>query len=218
MISRDVLERYGMPLTSLLLAILLWFYVVSQKEMEWPFSIPVSVVVSSTELDGWAEPAHVSVVVKGPRRVLERIPDQEMEIRLVVIEKKPGESTRGLLPSMVTGLPSGVQIMRMEPAEVRVAIRPLVEESFKVTPQFSSGSDPSFVVSDVKVEPRSIKLRSRAERLREVDDIMTELIPMPSSAGEQSVMAAVAVPEGTKAFPQAVRVTFSVTKSDSPAR
>ena len=133
--DRRTVERFALPVISVVTAFLLWVYVVGQKEMEWAFSLPVTVDVTSEDVRAASTPDHVSVILKGPRRVLDGIPGETIAIRMVLIDDQPGEYLRNILPSMVLGLPSAVQIIRIEPAEVRVRLDEIIEIRNRVLPR-----------------------------------------------------------------------------------
>lgn len=211
MISLRVVEKYAMPVVSLLIAILLWFYVVGQKELEWTFSVPVSAVVESDEVTAWTEPRHVSVLVKGPRRKLEEIGAQKMNVRLVLVETEPGESMRNILPSMVRDLPPGTEILRIEPAEVRVMIREILQVPYKVAPKIRVAGD-TVEISDVTVEPKIVMLYGTREQLEQIGEnqIATEMIEARSDVGTWAAMAGVSVPSGIRVQPQTVKITYTI--------
>jgi YbbR domain-containing protein len=209
-LTRRELERYALPLTSLFVAILLWFYVVGQKEKEWTFSVPVSVKVSSNEVSGWATPDKVSVLLKGPQRIVDRVASDQMLVRMVLAENQAGTYTRAILPSMVDGIPDGLEVLRIEPAEVRVDIRPLEEIRYRIVPQIRS-SDTAFVLGGViEVEPRYAELRGTSNVLRDVTEVRTEVLEVGGPAGRHKAVLRLLEPDGAKVFPVSASVVYDV--------
>lgn len=209
--TRRTIEQFGLPVISVVMAFLLWVYVVGQKEMEWTFSLPVSVNVHSNDVLAAAQPEHVSVILSGPRRELDRIPGETIAVRLVLIDDQPGEYVRGILPSMVTGLPSGVRIIRIEPSEVRVKLDEIVEVRNRVIPKFRAPADTRYVVTgEVEVSPRTVDLRGTREALGRIDGVATDSIPVEGPPGKRSLFVGIDVPGNVKALPQTVSVSYEI--------
>jgi YbbR domain-containing protein len=210
-VTRRELERYALPLASLAVAILLWFYVVGQKEKEWTFSVPVSVKVSSHEVSGWATPDKVSVLLKGPQRIIDRVTSDRMLVRMVLAENEAGTYTRAILPSMVDGIPQGLEVLRIEPAEVRVDIRPIEEIRYRIQPQFRPSADGEFVPGAIiEVEPRYAELRGTSNVLRDVTQVQTEVLEVAGPAGRKRTILRLIEPEGAKVFPVSATVVYDV--------
>lgn len=211
MISRRLLTIYILPLVSLLLAVLLWYYVVGQKEREWTFNVPVFVLVASPDVAGWSTPEKVSVVLRGPQRIIDQMEAEKLLVRLVLAENQPGEFTRSIGPSMVAGLPSGVEIIRIEPSEVRIEIRPLVEIRYKISPNLRPAADGAFRIREViDIEPRFAELRGTRNALRDLADVATEPITAAGPPGRRSVEVRLIAPPGTRIHPQTATVTYLV--------
>jgi YbbR domain-containing protein len=211
MISRRHLTLFILPLVSLLLSILLWYHVVGQKEREWTFSVPIFVRVPSSDVSGWAMPEKVSVVLRGPQRIIDGMAPDDLLVRLVLAENQPGEFTRAVIPSMIAGKPGGVEIVRIEPAEVRIEIRPLIETRFKVAPVLRASPDGLFRPGAiVDLEPRFAELRGTRQALKDITEIATEPIIVSGPPGRRSSQARLVVPSGVRVHPLAATVTYQV--------
>ncbi len=212
--NRRLAEAWGLPLVSLALAVGLWVYVVGQKEREWTYAVPVYVRVGSPDIAGWSMPEKVNVQLKGPQRLLDRITGEDLVVRMTLAENQAGQYTRGVQPSMLSGIPQGVEIVRIEPAEVRVEIRPLLEIRYRVAPQFRDGSDSAFRLGEIlDVEPRYAELRGVREVLQGVTEVKTEPVDVAGPAGPKTVMMRLVEPEGARVFPTSVKVTYTVAAS-----
>lgn len=217
MIGRRGLTFGLLPFVSLALSILLWYHVVGQKEREWTFSVPVFVRVQSAAVAGWSMPEKVSVVLRGPQRIIDGLAPDDLLVRLVLAEDQPGEFTRALIPPMVAGKPGGVEIVRIEPAEVRVEIRPLVETRFRVAPVLRPSPDGVFRPGEmVEFEPRFVELRGTRQALHDIVEVATEPIFVSGPPGRREVEARLVVPSGVRVHPSTVSVTFQVETAEAP--
>lgn len=216
MSRRGGFESWGAPALSLAIAVLLWYYVVGQKEREWMFAVPVQVHVSSSEVAGWSTPEKISVLLQGPQRLLDRLQSDSLAVRLVLAETQSGQYTRGVLPSMIAGVPPGVRIVRLEPAEVRVDIRPLLELRYRVVPQVRSSADGRFaIMGPVETDPKYVELRGTGNVLQDVTEVRTEIIEASGPPGPRRSIVSLIAPPGTRVLPQAVTVSYIVTEAAS---
>ncbi len=217
MSRRPLLETWGTPAVSLVMAVLLWYYVVGQKEREWTFAVPVQVHMASSEVAGWSTPEKISVLLQGPQRLLDRLQSDSLAVRLVLPETQAGQYTRSVLPSMIAGVPPGVQIVRLEPAEVRVEIRPLLELRYRVIPQVRGSVDGRYAVSGaVDAEPRYVELRGTGNVLQDVTEVRTEVVEVTGPPGRRTSIVGLVAPRGARVLPQAVTLTYTVVPVASP--
>lgn len=206
-----LVNRYGPVVFSLVIALFLWIYVVGQKEREWTFSVPVQVHVSSTDVAGWSSPEKVSVLLSGPQRLLDRLQSDSLAVRLVLAEIQSGQYTRAVLPSMIDGVPIGVQILRIEPAEVRVDIRPLLELRYRVRPQVRDSADGRFaVVGTVEVQPSHVEMRGPGNVFEDVSEMRTEPLEVSGPVGVHTSIVGLVAPRGAHVMPQTVTLTYTV--------
>jgi len=217
---RRSIEIYGMPVISILLALFLWFFVANQKIKSWTYPVEVYVKTASSDISGWSIPEKVYIELKGPSRVLDRITNENLGLKIALAEIQAGQYTRSIQQSMISGVPNGVEIVKIDPAEVRIELRPLIEIRYRVAPQFASLSDSSLELGQiVDVDPRYVELRGMRELLQDITEIQTEPIEIEKRIGKHEANVSLIVPKETRVFPQTVRVSYEViSKKDSEGR
>jgi len=197
---------------ALSLAVLLWLYVVGQKEREWSYPALVSLRLASSEVTGRALPEKVSLIVKGPRRAVDQMQGNRRVVRLVVNEIVAGEYTRSLLPSMVNDddLPPGVEIVRIEPSEVTVELKAAAIRHFKVVARVVEADSAVRLAGLPLVQPEYVELRGAGNLDPAITEIATRPIEVTGPPGVKSVDVELDPPSGVSVLPPRVMVSFTV--------
>lgn len=210
--SRKRMEHVIYAVIALSFAVLLWLHVVGQKEREWSYPALVSLRLVSNEVTGRVLPEKVSLIVKGPRRVVDEMQDNRLVVRLAVNETGPGEYTRTLLPSMVDDdeLPPGVEIVRIEPSEVTVELKAAAIRHLKVVPRMVDEDSTVRLFGAALAQPEYVELRGGGNLDPALVEIATRPIAVSGPAGARSVDVELDPPPGVSVNPPRVMVSFSV--------
>jgi len=110
-------RNWAIWLFALLIAVVLWYYVVTQGNLTRMLQVPVEVTGVSAKMIARAEPASVSVTVTGPRETVETITVYDVRVRAPLASRDPGSY---LTPLRVT-VPRGLSA-RVAPQSVRVLV------------------------------------------------------------------------------------------------
>ena len=112
---------------------------------------------------------------------------------------------------MVLGLPSAVQIIRIEPAEVRVRLDEIIEIRNRVLPRFKAPEDTMlYVTGSVEVLPKTVDLRGTRDDVGAIEGIVTDSIAVAGPPGTKSILVDLVVPGNVTAKPGKVTVTYEV--------
>ncbi|MBL4888983.1 MAG: hypothetical protein JKX97_03040 [Candidatus Lindowbacteria bacterium] len=208
-------EQWLMAAISLLLALLLWVYVVGQKSREWPYAVRVELKLASSEIQGKTTPSKVTLHLKGPRRTLDRISPNDLRVRLDLATREPGEHARIINPDMVIGIPPRTEIVRIEPSEVRVELQPVRSKRVPVVSRLRVVIDTTMVLrGGFTVEPSRVEVRGTPSRLSRVSEVVTEEGKLEGKPGIWSEKMKIEVPEGIRVYPPFVDVGYEVKRVD----
>ncbi|RMH55687.1 MAG: hypothetical protein D6679_11110 [Candidatus Hydrogenedentota bacterium] len=210
------IQNLVLALVSLFSAGLLWVYVVGQRESEWSFQIPVNVRLETSDLRGEAFPRTVAVLLRGPRRLLASERLKNLEVKLVLAESKPGEYTRALVPSLVAGIPPGLEIVRIDPSEVRVKTEPLFTREVRVKPRLGALPDTMAIAGKIILEPTRVRLKGTKEELKGIREVLTKPITVAGGPGKKGIAVGVVAPGKSSAYPPYVTATFELETRDTP--
>lgn len=206
-----ILHNWPMKLAALLLALLLYARVQTQRVIAREFPVPVEVVLpSSRGLAAPVPPVRVTVSARGsellamrslPTIVTRQIPDTFSGAEWVV----------QLQPSDVR-IPSGldVTVTNVAPAEIRVTLHPVAVRTVRVVPRIRLVPDSGLVLSSApQAAPASVRLIGATAALATVESVTTVPVEVRGVAGPFLHAAAIdttALP-GVRADP--ARVTIS---------
>ncbi|HOE16529.1 MAG TPA: CdaR family protein [Syntrophorhabdaceae bacterium] len=132
LLRKYVLNDMKLKLLSLVLAVLLWFAVSYIGESKMNFSVPVSVsrpgdayIVTSLDSED------VLVTINGPVSTLKNMKTRDINVPLNLSNLKEGRHTFNLLKENIQ-VPKGVQVERIEPDSLTVAIDSVTEKRLKI--------------------------------------------------------------------------------------
>lgn len=204
-------ERSVLAGVSLLLSIFLWFYVVGHKEREWSYAVPVDVALEAPDATSVVTPSKVSVRFKGSRRAIDEIDIGKLRINLDLAEREPGEYTRSIKPEMLVGVTGRLEIVRMEPSEVRIEIQQMRSARVPVKALLRIITDPGFAVKEpVKIDPAYVQVTGAPSELISIAEVVTEDKQISSRLGIWNERLRILPPKGTSVYPLFVDVTYEV--------
>ena len=126
--ARDILFRnFGWKLLSLALAIVIWLTVktisAEQGQAEKMYvNLPILIVSGTADVRTFAvEPVFVRVTLKGQPEVINKL--NEREIR-VLVDITSADVTHQFRQRVDVAIPSGLTVVRIEPAEVQITPPP----------------------------------------------------------------------------------------------
>lgn len=213
-------EKLMMAFISVGLAMLLWWYVVGQKEGEWSYTVPVTVDVQAEMLTGAATPEKVTVTLRGPQRILDDLQYDKFSVRLVIGDRDPGEYTRNLIPSMVIGVPSTVEILRIEPTEATVRVQELLVRSLPVQIDASLSSELAerYTLEKVAVSPASVDVTGVQESLAGLTRIPTVEVIVEEPSEDGVTPARLLPPPGVEVSPAHVSLSYRTKPIERDAK
>lgn len=188
---------------SLLLAVLLWLYVGGERIEERTYFVHVRVGLPSEDLAYTVEPPRVAVTLRGAARLLDAIaPERDLLCRLSIASADPGAYSRPVDAQAIEGEPKGIEVLRIEPSEVKVVVRETVRAMRPVRLSVEDETPPGAVSNAYRVEPAEVEVRAPRRVLEEIPFVPTEPFPAAEAAPNRSVP--LLLPPGARATPETV--------------
>lgn len=168
----------GLKLLSLLLAFIL--FLISRQ----PFSDMrlVGVPVEFTGLQQGMEivgdenvTPTVSVRLRGPRDVVRGLLPNQLAVTANLSNKEPGERVVQLKPQNVL-VPDGIEVMQIEPANIRLQLEHTSQKMVQVEPQFLGTPPDNFEIYQVQIEPPLLGIEGPQSYLANLTQVKTESI------------------------------------------
>ncbi len=159
---------------SVIMAIVLWYFVNSESNLTLVgFSAPIEVTdLAKDKVLTWQSHRQAHVTVKGPSFLVSKLSSAPPLVR-IRLPKDVDNRYIAPLPRSELDLPPSVQIVSIEPAEVKFTFDKLVKKKVPVVvPRIGALGD-SYVVRDVNISPSEIEISGPDGELAGVTSVET---------------------------------------------
>jgi len=122
---RRLLDHWQLKVLSVVFAVALWLFVVSEDKVETVFaaSIEFREIPSGLEV-ARMDAETVEVRVRGLRSLISRVRERDLRVTVDLEGAHPGETVLRLLPEQIR-VPRGVEVLRLTPSRLRVVLKPV---------------------------------------------------------------------------------------------
>jgi YbbR domain-containing protein len=172
MIWRDlILKNWSLKLMSLMVAILLWTFVVGQEKAEIGVSIPIEIVNLPPDLVIANDiPTSVELRVYGLRSIIKGVISRNMTKVIDLGNASPGVVTIHLTPEDFS-LPGGVRVTRIKPSTIELDIQPLLRKTIRVKPVILGAVADGYEVEKVEVTPAETAISGPIKEIKDIEEI-----------------------------------------------
>ena len=172
--QRTVVQNFGLKLTSLLLAVGLWFVVARDPIAEVEMNVPIEFhnLPENLEIDS-ANYTQAQIRVRGPERVIHRLQMSDVRAQINLANVSPGERTFDLTPRQVH-VPQDLEVVQVIPTQFQLSFDTrttrTVEVRARVIGTFAGGMRVAQVIAD----PSSIMITGPRRRVEAVESATTD--------------------------------------------
>jgi len=191
------IENKGLKLLALLIAFFL--FVISRQPVREVLlvSVPIEFRGMSAGLEISSEVAHtVSVRLRGPRDVVRNIMPNQIAVIADLSHREPGERIVQLKPDDVSR-PSEIEVLRIEPASIKLRLEPTVRRQIPVAPQFLGRVAEGYEVYSTTADPPVVEIEGPESHINQVGRAMTESIQLDGRSASFKVPVDVDIPDHT---------------------
>lgn len=167
-------ENWGIKLTSLALALILWFNITSKGKMEIALTVPLELknIPAGMAVVGDV-PGYVEVRLQGQERVLRDIStDKEVSGALDLSLARNGENTVRVSPDDITR-PSGITVTHLSPYEIKVRLEPILRRTVRLIPALHGVPARGYRVANTVVRPARIAIEGPAGVVKSLTALQT---------------------------------------------
>jgi YbbR domain-containing protein len=199
---------------SLILAVVLWFFVKSKSGGEMALVVPLEffhtpegLMVTQVNADA------ITVRISGSLAQLEPATLTKAKARIDLARARLGVNTFDLLPDNFT-FPPGLKITQISPSSINVELDRIIDKVVPVRAILRGRPAPGCRLAAVMVDPPSIRLRGQSSQLGGIKEVLTEEIDI-SGAREtvtREVPLRLAGPRMQEGARDMVTVTVTVRK------
>lgn len=174
-----VTENIGLKLISLLLAIML-FGISRQPVSEVTLvNVPLELrgLQSGLEISGDVPLTTVSVRLRGPQNIIRTTTASQIGVVADLSHKGPGERVVQLDPADVSR-PDNVEVLRIEPSNIRLLIEQTIHKAVPVQPQYIGKVMEGYEVRGFPAQPATIEIAGPQSHVAAITHASTESIQL----------------------------------------
>jgi len=185
---RDFFRNYifnnlWLKLVALGLAFLLWWAVGHDPTVEAVVTAPLEFHHAPENLEMSVEgPTQVRVRVLGPERTVRRLTPADVQATVDLTGARAGERTFDVTSKQVH-LPDGLQVVEIEPSQVRITFDRSATRSVEVRPRVIGSLVSGYRIANVSADPDKINIIGPQHRIDEVTDAITDPVDASGVVG-----------------------------------
>ena len=178
-----------MKLISILLAVILWYFVVSERSGETTISIPLDFQNIPTSLIIMKNPVEsINVRIGGPATLLRGLSPKDVKAIIDLSNAKPGLAEFAIQAEQIT-LPRGLRVTMISPASIMLRLEGLLSKKLPVEAILIGKPSEGFKIMGVSIDPPVVEIVGAQNELKGLKSISTEEIDI-SGLNKDSVRKA----------------------------
>jgi YbbR domain-containing protein len=213
---RIFLENWPIKLASLVLAVILWFYVTSKGKTEMSLTVPLELrnVPQGMVVVGDV-PGTIELRLQGQERALRDIAAGKKVVGTVDLGRgKEGGNTFPLSPDDIRK-PAGVLVTHLDPFEIAVKLDRLDRKSLRLKPVVTGRPAPGYRVKSISMNPLRVTLEGPAGAIGSFSSLKT--LPVDLSGMRESTTVEARIDfqgNPVKVLEQDISVTITLQKEN----
>ena len=167
-------KNLSLKLISILLAFILWYFVVSERSGEIAITIPLdfrNIPISLIIIKNPEE--SINVRISGPATLLRGLSPKNVKAIIDLSNAKPGVAKFAIQPEQIT-LPRGLRVTMVSPASIMLRFDRLVKKSLPVEAILVGKPFEGFKLTGVGIDPSAVEIVGAQNELRGLKRISTE--------------------------------------------
>jgi YbbR domain-containing protein len=174
-----LLRNWHLKLISLVLATVLWAQVTRTPTSETGVSVPLEYQNIPPKMEVYGDTTNrVEVRLRGPSSLLRAVSAQDVSLSIDMEKMATGqEKVVPLTPDLVHA-PFGVEVVRVNPARVRLTVETTREKLARVLPILNGFVRNGFEVERTTITPESVTIEGPESHVQEVETVSTTPISL----------------------------------------
>jgi len=164
-----------LKITSLVLAVMLWFFVVSKGRSVIVMDVPIGFKDIPANLEVVDSPKTIGVTIEGQERLLKKLRPEDVRAIINLSNIKKGRTFIPVMPENIT-LPRTLTINEISPQTIKLQIDEEITKHVPVKPIIIGSPLQGFFVKGIEATPRMIEIKGPESAIGKVYFIRTEAI------------------------------------------
>lgn len=213
---RWLIRNWELKILSLVLAAIVWFFVVSADRSQIGFAAPVEYVgLEGSRVVLGTPRESIDVQLEAARWAAARLTPATVRVRIDVSKLGEGEHVIQVSTEQVEA-PPGVQVLRVWPSTFRVNLASAAVKAVRVVPQIRGTPAPEHALGRVAVDPQIVEVKGPRTTIEGRTSVDT--VPVDVTGSRHSITQSVGLllPDSVYATTQrTVQVTVEIRPEDS---
>jgi YbbR domain-containing protein len=206
-------RHWQLKLLAVVLAVVVWFFVVNADRSRFGFTAPVEYVGLEPAMVLLGAPREaVDVQVEAARWAAARLAPSDVRVRVDLSRAREGDNTLQLSADDVL-VPAGVTVVRVSPNWVRVTVAAAITRALRVVPQLRGSPASDVRLARVVVEPPTVQVKGPRTTIEERATV--ETAPVDVTDLRQSITRTVGLLLPDSVYPtthRTVQVTVEIRR------
>lgn len=177
-------SNFYLKILSVIIAILLWFFVIGESKNEMGIDAPLefkgmphdATIVNNI-------PTDIHVRLKGSSTLLRPLTEKKPLFNIDLSNVKMGENVILLEKKDLKNIPLGVEVIDISPVAITVILDKLIEKHLPVKVKTSGTLPRGYQLSETRIEPGSVLAKGTKSYLQEIDTIFTNSVNLSTIKG-----------------------------------
>lgn len=167
-------SNFYLKILSVVIAILLWFFVIGESKNEIGLDAPLEFKGIPKDVTIVNDiPTAIHVRLKGSSTLLRPLAEKTPLFNIDLSNVKIGENVILLKKKNLKNIPLGVEVIDISPVAITVILDKLIEKHLPVAVETSGTLPRGYQLSEIKTEPETVLARGTKSYLQEIDRIFT---------------------------------------------
>jgi YbbR domain-containing protein len=167
-------ENWVLKLLSLVFALVLWVFVIGDRQVEVGFSVPIEYINRPEGMMIANEvPNQVDIRLTGPRTLLMNLSPGDVSFSVDLVDLKPGLTSFKRLEERLD-LPSGLLVTRISPSFVDVKLDRVRNKQVPVQVVFSGELSEGYQLAEVTVSPERVLIEGAEGEIKDITEVPTQ--------------------------------------------
>ncbi len=141
---------------SLCLGIFAWLFVVGADQMDMNLTIPIEVLNLPKNLVIYNQyQKKIDVTLRGPRSIMQELRNRNTSLPIDLSKAVPDTIVLNT-DNLTIPLPSGISVLRTQPASITLSIDQLVEKHISITAEFEGEVASGYILKNITLNPDQI--------------------------------------------------------------
>lgn len=204
-------KNLWLKIGSLLLAIIVWFSVITKVQSSVTLEVPLRLKNIPSDFEPVYASENVIITISGPERLIRNLDTSQIEVNLDMTKAKKGMHIYTIDEKAVS-LPAFMRIVDINPHSVTVDLEEKVRKTVPIKVSLSGRPKKGYRVFSVETDPEEAEVVGAASRIQGVSHLETEPVDISNAADTIRTDVKLLKPEGLSSI-EKIKVIIKISES-----